>query len=135
MTAWRQMRAVARLDFAEVLRSRWLAMSAVVYVVLAGVFVAVGQREAPLLGFTGSDRVLFSLGHALILLLPLIALTATAPAIGRARDDGSLEFLFRGPTSAARSRCSPRSRGPSRGSGSSSRRRCATRCACSRTWC
>ena len=97
MTAWRQMRAVARLDFAEVLRSRWLAMSAVVYVVLAGVFVAVGQREAPLLGFTGSDRVLFSLGHALILLLPLIALTATAPAIGRARDDGSLEFLFSQP--------------------------------------
>jgi ABC-2 type transport system permease protein len=57
------------------------------------VFVAVGLREAPLLGFTGSARVVFSLSHALVVLLPLIALTATGPAIGRARDDGSLELL------------------------------------------
>lgn len=89
----RQVRAIARLDLAEVLRSRWLAASAAAYAVLAAVFVAVGLREAPLLGFTGSARVVFSLGHALVLLLPLIALTATAPAIGRARDDGSLELL------------------------------------------
>jgi ABC-2 family transporter protein len=61
--------------------------------VLAAVFIAVGLREAPLLGFTGSARVVFSLSHALVLLLPLVALTATAPAIGRARDDGSLELL------------------------------------------
>jgi ABC-2 type transport system permease protein len=89
----RQVRAIARLDLAEVVRSRWLAASTVAYAVLAGVFVAVGLHEAPLLGFTGSARVMFSLGHALVLLLPLAALTATAPAIGRARDDGSLELL------------------------------------------
>jgi ABC-type transport system involved in multi-copper enzyme maturation permease subunit len=85
-------RAVARLDLAEIRRSRWLAGSAIVYALLAIVMVAVGQREAPLLGFTGSSRVLFSLGHALVVLLPL-----TAPAIGRARDDGSLELLFSQP--------------------------------------
>lgn len=93
----RQLRAVARLDLAEVLRSRWLAASGVAYLVLAAIFVAVGQREAPLLGFTGSARVLFSLSHALVLLVPLIALCATAPAIGRARDDGSLELLMSQP--------------------------------------
>jgi ABC-type transport system involved in multi-copper enzyme maturation permease subunit len=93
----RQAAAIARLDLAEVLRSRWLAVSALAYAVLAIVFVSVGQREAPLLGFTGSARVLFSMSHALILLLPLVALTATAPAIGRARDDGSLELLFSQP--------------------------------------
>ena len=93
MNAVRQARAIAQLDLAEVLRSRWLAASAVAYAVLAAVFIAVGLREAPLLGFTGSARVMFSLGHALVLLLPLVALTATAPAIGRARDDGSLELL------------------------------------------
>jgi ABC-2 type transport system permease protein len=93
MSAIRQIRAIARLDLAEVLRSRWLAASAVAYAVLGVVFVAVGLREAPLLGFTGSARVVFSLSHALVVLLPLIALTATAPAIGRARDDGSLELL------------------------------------------
>jgi ABC-2 type transport system permease protein len=93
VTTLGQAAAIARLDFAEVVRSRWLAVSALAYAVLAVVFVSVGQREAPLLGFTGSSRVLFSLSHALILLLPLVALTATAPAIGRARDDGSLELL------------------------------------------
>ena len=93
----RQIAAIARLDLAEVLRSRWLAVSGIAYALLAIVFVAVGEREAPLLGFTGSARVLFSLGHALVLVLPLVALTATAPAIGRARDDGSLELLFSQP--------------------------------------
>lgn len=93
MNAVRQARAIARLDLAEVLRSRWLAVSSLAYGVLAVVFVAVGLREAPLLGFTGSARVAFSLSHALVLLLPLVALTATAPSIGRARDDGSLELL------------------------------------------
>ena len=93
MNAVRQARAIARLDLAEVMRSRWLAASTVAYAVLAAVFVAVGLPEAPLLGFTGSARVVFSLSHALVLLLPLVALTATAPAIGRARDDGSLELL------------------------------------------
>lgn len=93
MSAVRPIRAIARLDLAEILRSRWLAASAAAYAVLGVVFVAVGLREAPLLGFTGSARVVFSLSHALVVLLPLIALTATAPAIGRARDDGSLELL------------------------------------------
>jgi ABC-2 type transport system permease protein len=97
MSAARQARAVVRLDLAEVLRSRWLVVSALAYAVVAGVFIVVGQREAPLLGFTGSARVLFSMSHALVLLLPLVALTATAPAIGRARDDGSLELLFTQP--------------------------------------
>ena len=93
MSALRQARAIARLDLAEVVRSRWLLASALTYAVLAGVFVAVGMGEAPLFGFTGSARVMFSQSHALVLLLPLVALTATAPAIGRARDDGSLELL------------------------------------------
>src|SRR6185436_12203578 len=97
MTALRQTRAIARLDLAEVLRSRWMVVSMIAYAALAVVFVAVGQREAPLLGYTGSARVLFSLSHALVVLLPLFALTATAPAIGRARDDGSLELLFSQP--------------------------------------
>jgi ABC-type transport system involved in multi-copper enzyme maturation permease subunit len=101
MTARRQIAAIARLDLAEVLRSRWLAVSAAAYALLGVVLVTVGEREAPLLGFTGSARVLFSLGHALVLVLPLIALTATAPAIGRARDDGSLELLFSQPLGRA----------------------------------
>jgi ABC-type transport system involved in multi-copper enzyme maturation permease subunit len=99
MNRYRQAKAIARLDVAELMRSRWLAVSALAYAVLAAVFIAVGQREAPLLGFTGSARVLFSMSQALVLVLPLVALTATAPAIGRARDDGALELLFSQPLS------------------------------------
>jgi ABC-2 type transport system permease protein len=89
--------AAARLDLAEVLRSRWLVFCAVVYALLGGVFLVIGLRESTLLGFTGMGRVLLSLCHALVLLLPLLALTATAQVVNRARDDGTLELLFTQP--------------------------------------
>jgi ABC-2 type transport system permease protein len=89
--------AAARLDLAEVLRSRWLVFCAVVYAVLAGILVLVGMRESTLLGFTGMGRVLLAFSHALVLVLPLLALTATGQVVGRARDDGSLELLLSQP--------------------------------------
>jgi len=91
--------AVARLDFAEVLRSRWLVFCFGVYALVAGVFTIVGLRESTVLGFTGMSRVLLSFIHVLLLVLPLLALTATAQAIGRARDDGALELLLAQPIS------------------------------------
>lgn len=94
MIAAAEIRAVARLDLAEVLRSRWIFFCAATYALLAGVFVLVGMRESSLLGFTGMGRVLLSFTHALLLLLPLLALTATASMVNRARDDGSFELLF-----------------------------------------
>ena len=94
MIAAVEIRAVARLDLAEVLRSRWIFFCAATYALLAGVFVLVGMRESSLLGFTGMGRVLLSFTHALLLLLPLLALTATASMVNRARDDGSFELLF-----------------------------------------
>jgi ABC-type transport system involved in multi-copper enzyme maturation permease subunit len=87
----------ARLDLAEVLRSRWLVLCAGVYALLGSVFLVIGLRESTLLGFTGMGRVLLSLCHALVLLLPLLALTATAQVVNRARDDGTLELLFTHP--------------------------------------
>jgi ABC-type transport system involved in multi-copper enzyme maturation permease subunit len=89
--------AAARLDVAEVRRSRWLVFCAGVYALTGGAFVLVGLRESTLLGFTGMGRVLLSLSHALVLLLPLLALTATAQVVNRARDDGTLELLFTQP--------------------------------------
>jgi ABC-2 type transport system permease protein len=89
--------AVMRLDLGEVLRSRWLVLCVLVYALLGGVFVLVGLRESGVLGFTGLGRVLFSLCHALVLVLPLLALLATVQAVNRARDDGSLELLFSQP--------------------------------------
>ncbi len=89
--------ASARLDFAEALRSRWFLFCTLVYAALAAGFVAVGLRESWVLGYTGSGRMLLSFAHALVLLLPLLALTATGQVIGRARDDGSLELVLSQP--------------------------------------
>lgn len=96
-----QVLAAARLDLAEVRRSRWIVFCAGAYLVLAAVFVLVGLRESTVLGFTGMGRVLLSVCHALLLLLPLLALTMFAPVVGRARDEGTLELLFSQPLSRA----------------------------------
>ncbi|MCB0219495.1 MAG: ABC transporter permease subunit [Chrysiogenetes bacterium] len=90
---------VTRLEFAEIRRSRWLAMTLIVYGVLVGIFVLVGLRESSVLGFTGLGRVLLNFSHALIALLPLLALSATVQVVPRAREDGSLELLMSQPVS------------------------------------
>ena len=95
----RAITAVAWLDWAEVKRSRWLPFCIGIYALLAGVFVLVGMRESTVFGFTGAGRVLVSFSHALILLLPLLALAATGQVVNRARDDGTLELLFAHPIS------------------------------------
>lgn len=89
--------AVARLDFSDVLRSRWMAFCVTVYAVLGAAFVFVGMRESMVIGFSGMGRVLMSMVHTLLLVLPLLALTATGQVINRARDDGTLELLFSHP--------------------------------------
>lgn len=96
-TTRREFAAVARLELAEVLRSRSLVFTVALEAFLAAVFVLVGLRESTVLGFTGIGRVLLSFSHALVLLLPLLALSATGQAINRARDDGTLELLFSHP--------------------------------------
>jgi ABC-2 type transport system permease protein len=92
-----ELAAVARLDLGEVRRSRWLVLCLLVYALLGAVFVLVGLRESNVLGFTGIGRVLFSMCHALVLFLPLLALLATVQAVNRARDDGSLELFLSHP--------------------------------------
>jgi len=92
-----ELAAVVRLDLGEVLRSRWLLLCLLLYALLGGVFVLVGMRESSVLGYTGVGRVLFSLCHALVLFLPLLALLATVQAVNRARDDGSLELFLSHP--------------------------------------
>jgi ABC-type transport system involved in multi-copper enzyme maturation permease subunit len=77
--------AIARLDLAAIRRSRWLWFCLLTYTLLGIVLVTASSRESIVLDFTGSTRVLLSFSHALVLVLPLIALTATAPVIQRAR--------------------------------------------------
>ena len=95
----RELVAAGRLELSEVLRSRWLVFCLGIYAVLGGVFVFVGMRESGVLGFTGTGRVLMSFSHALVLLLPLLGLTATGQVVNRARDEGALELLLSHPIS------------------------------------
>lgn len=99
MSLRREIAVVARLDLAEVLRSRWLVFCLVVHALLAGMFVLVGLRESGVVGFTGMGRALMSWSHALLFLLPLLALSATGQVVNSARDDGSLELLLSNPVS------------------------------------
>ena len=91
--------AVARLDFAEVLRSRWLVFALGVYGLLAALFVLVGLRESTVLGYTGTSRVLLSFCHMLVLVLPLLGLSATSLVVNQSRSNGGLEFLLSQPVS------------------------------------
>jgi len=91
--------AVARLDLAEVLRSRWLVFCGGLYAILACTFMLVGVRESSILGFTGMGRVLTSFCHALLLVLPLLALTGAGQVVIQARESGALEMLFSHPFS------------------------------------
>lgn len=94
--------SVAKLDFAEVRRSRWLQLCLILYGLLCIGFVFVGMRESNILGFAGTGRVLLSLVHALLLLLPLLALMATGQVIVGSRLDGTLELLFSHPLDRTR---------------------------------
>lgn len=94
--------ALARLDAAEVRRSRWLWLSALVYGALSALFFGVGLRESQVIGFTGLGRVVFSLSHALVYVLPLLALVLTGLLVTRAREDGSLELLMSLPVRRSR---------------------------------
>lgn len=93
----RDLTAIVRLDLAETIRSRWALFCVGLYAALAAVFVFVGMRESTLLGFTGMGRVLVGLSHAMLMVLPLLALTASSQVINRAREEGALEVLFSHP--------------------------------------
>lgn len=93
----RDLTAMLRLDFAEVVRSRWLVAALGLYGALAALFVLVGLRESTVAHFTGMGRVLFSLCHTLLVVLPLLALAVTGQSVSRAREDGSLEILLSQP--------------------------------------
>lgn len=97
MRRTRELATIARLELADVLRSRWLLFAFGAYGLLAAVFVLVGLRESAVFGFTGLGRVFLSFYHALLLLLPLMGLVASGQAVGRARDEGTLEFLLSQP--------------------------------------
>jgi len=89
--------AFFRLELADALRSRWLAFTGAVYVVVFGAFVWLGLRESSVLGFTGLSRVVLNVSNAVVIVLPLVALVATSQTIVRARTTGFFELFLAQP--------------------------------------
>jgi len=94
-------RALLRLDAGEVLRSRWPLVLLSLYAALAAIFTFGALRESNVLGFTGAGRLLISFTHALLMLLPLLAIAATGTTLNRARENGTLELLLGHPVTPA----------------------------------
>lgn len=93
MTA-RNTLAFARLEFAEALRSKWLAFTVSLYLLVAVAFVWLGLRESSLLGFTGLSRVVLNVSNAVVIAFPLVVLAATSQVVVRARTTGFFELLL-----------------------------------------
>lgn len=89
--------AFLRLELADALRSRWVALTGLIYTGLVGAFVWFGLRESTVLGFTGLSRVLLNLANAVILVFPLVVLIATHAAVVRARTSGFCELMLTQP--------------------------------------
>jgi ABC-2 type transport system permease protein len=83
-----------RLDFAEALRSKWVALACSLYLALAAAFLWFGLRESSVLGFTGLSRVLLNLTNAVVIVCPLVVLLGTHGAIARARSGGFCELML-----------------------------------------
>jgi ABC-2 type transport system permease protein len=90
-------RAFFRLELADALRSRWLSFVATVYTAVFGAFIWLGLRESSVLGFTGLTRVVLNVSNAVVVVLPLVALTATTQAIVRSRSSGYFELFLSEP--------------------------------------
>ncbi len=89
--------AFFRLELSDALRSRWVTFTAAVYLAVFGAFVWLGLRESSVLGFTGLSRVVLNVSNAVVMVLPLVALVATAQAVVRSRSSGFFELFLTQP--------------------------------------
>jgi ABC-2 type transport system permease protein len=99
MTKWvsKAPRAFFRLELAHALRSRWVTFTGLVYLLVFGAFVWLGLRESSVLGFTGLSRVVLNVSNAVVIVLPLVALVATAQSVVSSRTSGFFELFLSQP--------------------------------------
>lgn len=88
---------LTKVHLADIRRGRWLIISTVLYAVLFGIFILVGFEESSILGFTGLSRVLINFSHAIVVVLPLLALAMTVQTVPNDRENGTLEALMSHP--------------------------------------
>lgn len=86
--------ALARKEFRETARSRWLTAFAAAFVALGAGISAVGTWGAVIGGPAGFGRTTAALVNLVLLIVPLMGLTAGALAAAGERERGTLEALL-----------------------------------------
>jgi Cu-processing system permease protein len=90
----KQILVIARKEFRDRLRSRWVLAVTVVFAVFALVIAYFGAAQQGAVGFKGMDLTIASLVSLVIYLVPLIALLLGYDAIVGERERGSLDLLL-----------------------------------------
>ena len=93
------MSILALQEFQEVIRSRLIYFLLLIYSLFCAFFIFVATKESSVLGFTGMGRVLFSISHGLVFILPLLALSASSQVLTQYKENGSVEFFMSHPIS------------------------------------
>lgn len=91
--------AFARREFREALVSRWFILYTVAFTVLAVAVAFVSLAGVGTHGFAGFGRTTAGLLNLIMLVVPLIALTAGAGTIAGERERGTLLYLLAQPVS------------------------------------
>ncbi|GAB3406702.1 ABC transporter permease [Massilia agilis] len=90
---WRQAGVIARQEFRDRLRNRWVLAVALVLALLALAIAYAGSAQQGQVGFRGIEVTVASLTSLAVYLVPLIALMLGYDAIVGERERGSLDLL------------------------------------------
>jgi len=90
----RQVIAIARKEFRDRMRSRWVLAVTAILAVFALVIAYFGAAQQGAVGFKGMDLTIASLVSLVIYLVPLISLLLGYDAIVGERERGSLDLLL-----------------------------------------
>jgi ABC-2 type transport system permease protein len=97
----RDLLLVAQLDVEESLRSRWLALYALVFGGLVALLFYFGLTESQILGFLGLSRLLVTYIQICMAVLPIFVLVSTVRSVAGDREAGVFEYLLSLPVSLA----------------------------------
>ncbi len=86
--------ALCRKEFEDAARSRWLSGLVLAFLVLGAAFMAVGAMGSSFGGTAGFGRTTAALVNLVLLIIPLMGLTAGALAVALERERGTLEGLL-----------------------------------------
>lgn len=90
---------LANYELRASLRNRWFLLYALVFAVLATALSSLSLSGSGMFGFAGFGRTAASLVNLVLLVVPLMGLTAGAQSLAAERESGTLAYLLAQPVS------------------------------------